>query len=80
MKIYEAMARRYCILRGEDPDAEFDNMPVWKDALKDINAVLLMLDTFGIKDPTGDLFGRAEEDSQLTMDFDEQGKIVKLAF
>ena len=57
MRSREAMARRYCIMRGEDPDAVFDGKPVWKDGLTDIDYVLLMLDSFGAPNPLEGLFG-----------------------
>ena len=74
----EAMARRYCIMRGEDPDAIFNDKPVWHDALTDIDCVLLMLDSFGVQNPLNGLFIEPVDGDQMTMDFDlNDQKIIK---
>ena len=46
----EAMARRYCIIRRENPDELFEGEPIWVHGARDIDAMMLMLDTFGIED------------------------------
>lgn len=47
MNAYEALARRYCALLGEDPDERVEGLPVWRIALADLEAAMNALDTFG---------------------------------
>lgn len=47
MTPYEQLARRYCALLGEDPDARIEGIPVWRIALADLEAAMNALDTFG---------------------------------
>ncbi|MBI1339611.1 hypothetical protein GC169_05280 [bacterium] len=49
MTAYEALARRYCALLGEDPDGRVEGLPVWKIALADLEAAMNALDTFGFE-------------------------------
>jgi len=79
MDIREAMARRYCIIRNENPDELYKGMPLWKDALIDIESVLMMLDSFGFNDPFENIFSSGALDNQLSMDFVlPEEKVIRL--
>lgn len=80
MNSREAMARRYCIIRREDPDEIFEGEPVWKHGARDIDAMLLMLDSFGVKDPLSERFSARKEEQQIPMDFGSNlSRVIKLS-
>lgn len=49
MELSEAIGRRYCAFRGEDPDQIIDGKPVWQLALEDVRVSLNVLETFQIE-------------------------------
>ena len=59
MDIHEAIGRRYCAFRGEDPDALFEGRPLWRHALDDVRVAMNVLETFHIDTDTDGLFVRS---------------------
>lgn len=67
MDIQEAIGRRYCAFRGENPDAIIDGRPVWRLALEDVRISMNVLETFNIDTGTTDLFERSGDQTQLQL-------------
>lgn len=59
MDIHEAIGRRYCAFRGEDPDAIFEDRPLWNHALDDVRVAMNVLETFDVDTGTDSLFVRS---------------------
>lgn len=74
MELSEAIGRRYCAFRGEDPDQIMDGKPVWQLALEDVRVSLNAQETFHIE--TGQIsatgsnafFSNGSDDTQMDLE------------
>ena len=69
MDLKEAMGRRYCAFRRDDPDEILDGQPLWVHAVTDIEVSLNVLDTFNIDVPVPAVSATHDQAQQLHLDF-----------